>query len=616
MGRALLQLRWILLYIASRAGLLLPRTLIPTGLAYAVAVRVADLCYVCFWGPRKKLIANLRIVTGDDAEARAAARCAFRNYGRYIIDLFQMPALGREAMRSRTDFHAWDALDTVIAEGKGTIFVTMHFGQWETGAACLSAGGRRLNVIARTLEFEPINEMVKGFRQAMGMKIIPAERAGLESFRCLSRNEVLGMLIDMVDPGDGVLVDFLGGKAEMSSAPARIALRTGARIVPAVILRDDARGPRYIPIMDADLLPEPTGSEERDAMALTQRIASFFEDIIRRYPDQWFAFKPVWPSKKSAAAAVDRNDRLNHLALEFANTVFGNLPKPAAYIVARVVGDIAFRLRDGIRADVEDNMRHVLGPNAPQSQVTAYGREVFRNVCRYYADLIRLPRTKPEDLMRKEMRIVGFELLQAEMSGGRGAVIATAHFGNPEVATQIGALLGLDVLVLSEPLNPPAFSDLVHRLRESQGARYEEVGFKTIGRAMAHLRNGGTLAVTCDRDIQDTGTPLPFFGVETRMPLGAAELAARTGAVLMPAYCKRSADGYEIAFEPPIEIVNTGHPKQDAVETTRVMISRMEGWIRSDPGQWMVLERIWKPAKDGRGRRPKPTLGATSAGGA
>src|SRR5262249_34281772 len=128
--------------------------------------------------------------------------------------------------------------------------------------------------------------------------------------------------------------------------------------------------------------------------------------------------------------------------------------------------------------------------------------------------------------------------------------------------------------------------------------------------------NGGTLAVTCDRDIQDTGTLLPFFGVETRMPLGAAELAARTGAVLMPAYCKRSGDGYEIAFEPPIEIVNTGHPKQDALETTRVMISRMEAWIRSDPGQWMVLERIWKPANDGRGRRPKPTLGTTSTGGA
>jgi KDO2-lipid IV(A) lauroyltransferase len=195
------------------------------------------------------------------------------------------------------------------------------------------------------------------------------------------------------------------------------------------------------------------------------------------------------------------------------------------------------------------------------------------------------------------------------MAGGRGAVVATAHFGNPEVAVQISALLGLDVLVLSEPLNPPAFSDLVHRLRESQGIRYEEVAFKTIGQALVHLRKGGVLAITCDRDIQETGVLLPFFGEETRMPLGAVEMASRTGAAFVPAFCRREGDRYRIVFEAEIPLVSTGRAKADAIINSKAMIERMECWIRSDPGQWMVLERIWK----GRGNGRTATIPASAA---
>jgi KDO2-lipid IV(A) lauroyltransferase len=605
---ALLKLRWVLLYGVSRAGMLLPRRIIPTRLAYAVAVRVADICFLLFAGPRRKLIANLARIVGEE-RAPAVARSAFRHYARYIIDLFQLPVLGLEAVRARTRFESWDELDAVVAEGKGTIVVTIHFGQQESGPAALAAHGYRMSVVARTLEFGPIDALIKEFREALGMRLIPAERPALSTFRCLSRNEILGMLIDQVEEGEGILVDFLGGRAEMSSAPARVALRSGARVVPAVVVRDPQDDIRYLPIIDAGLSFEPTGEEEADVAALTQRIASSFEDAVRRYPDQWFAFRRVWRNGAPAEPEVGWNDRLNHYALEAANLLFRDLPKPVSYAIANRAGDLAFYLRRGIRADVEDNQRHVLGPAAPPGQVSANAREVFRNVARYYADLIRLPRTKPEHLMSREMSLEGFDRLQEAMAGGRGAVVATAHFGNPEVAVQISALLGLDVLVLSEPLNPPAFSDLVHRLRESQGIRYEEVAFKTIGQALVHLRKGGVLAITCDRDIQETGVLLPFFGEETRMPLGAVEMASRTGAAFVPAFCRREGDRYRIVFEAEIPLVSTGRAKADAIINSKAMIERMECWIRSDPGQWMVLERIWK----GRGNGRTATIPASAA---
>jgi KDO2-lipid IV(A) lauroyltransferase len=173
--------------------------------------------------------------------------------------------------------------------------------------------------------------------------------------------------------------------------------------------------------------------------------------------------------------------------------------------------------------------------------------------------------------------------------------VATAHFGNPEIAVQVGSLLGLNVLVLAEPLRPPEFGRMMSKLRSAYGPRYEDVSFKAVANAIRHLKAGGCLAITCDRDIQGGGVPVPFFGVPAKVPTGAVELAARTGALLVPGYCRRSGDGFDIYFEEPLALVDTGRPREDVRVNVRHLIERIEPWIRRDPGQWLPLGRIWKP---------------------
>jgi KDO2-lipid IV(A) lauroyltransferase len=202
-----------------------------------------------------------------------------------------------------------------------------------------------------------------------------------------------------------------------------------------------------------------------------------------------------------------------------------------------------------------------------------------------------------DSMIGKQVRLHNFDRLKSRLESGQGVVVATAHFGNMEIAVKIGAILGLNTLVLAEPLQPPAFANLMVKLRSSHGPRYVDVSFTAIMDALRHLRGGGLLAITCDRDIQHNGEPIEFFGVETRVPLGAAELAARTGAALMPGYCRRAEDeGFDIYFEEPLELVDTGDRKRDARVNTRRLLERAETWIAADPGQWMPLERIWQPA--------------------
>ena len=599
MSAAWRTVRWFVAYWISRTGAWVGRYL-PTGFWYALANPIADLCYVFMFHRRSVLKQNLRRVVGDK-RAGEVGRGVFRNFARYVIDFYQLPSLSREELAQRIDFDDWQQLDCALNRGTGIVFVTVHLGQAELGAGAL-ASYCPVNAIAENLDYPPMDAFIQGLRRGLGMKVIAVKQAKLGVVRCLHRGETLAMLVDTVAPGDSVMVDFFGAPAEFSTAPARIALRTGSRLLPGVVARHSHDPKRLAPIIDFDLDYDLTGDEDTDVRGLTQAAARSLEKLVRRFPDQWFAFHPVWnhaATKPDTAPdeQVKKPDETTALgtALCWFTRLGSYLPRSVSYALVRVAADAAFRWRTSARNDVEDNMRHVMGADAPPDAIRDAAREAFRNVGRYYVDLARFPRMDLRAQIGRSARLHGFDQLKSRLDAGQGVVVATAHLGNPELAVQVGAILGLDILVLAEPLRPP-MSQLMHELRSTFAPRYEDVSFKVVGEALRHLRNGGCLAITCDRDIQDKGTPLEFFGAEARLPLGAVEMAARTGAALIPGYCRRAEDGgFDIYFEEPIELVDTGSPKEDALVNARALLARAETWVAADPGQWMPLERIWKP---------------------
>lgn len=289
-----------------------------------------------------------------------------------------------------------------------------------------------------------------------------------------------------------------------------------------------------------------------------------------------------------------------YITLLFVFKTLAWLPKPAAYGIARVAGELSYLWRGGLRRHVKDNMRHVLGPNASEKEVSRAAHEVFRNVTRYYADLIRMPRIDPERLLKEEMDVHGLENLQNAVAQGTGVVLASAHYGNPELAVQALAAVGIYVYALTEPLRPQQFSDLTHRLRSTHGHVYRPVSTSSVKGALRYLRQGGVVAMLCDRDIQRTGQMLPLCGSPARFPLGAAMLALRTGAQIVPAFHQRRGRGRpDVWIEPPIPLDLTGDADHDALAITAKILARLEVHLRRDPGQWTVLEPIWRSEDSG-----------------
>lgn len=295
-------------YWLFRLSILLTRPL-PLRRGYWFAERVALVCYwVIFPRQRKALNANLaHVLQSNDAKfVDSVARRSFRNFGKYVIDFVHFPSITREEIKHRLRFDQWEAFNEAAQAGRGIIVATIHFGVWDFGAAALAAYGYPVNAIAETFPYPPMNDLVQGSRAKLGTNVIGHDRMGPTVFKALRRGEILALLVDVASSeATGIRVDFFGAPALVSPAAARIALRTNAWVMPAVVLRGPEDDVEIRPIIDTSLRDfTPTGDEARDVRELTRLIMRSMEKTIRQHPDQWFIFRRLWNNTATAPASA------------------------------------------------------------------------------------------------------------------------------------------------------------------------------------------------------------------------------------------------------------------------------------------------------------------------
>jgi lauroyl/myristoyl acyltransferase len=294
---------------------------------------------------------------------------------------------------------------------------------------------------------------------------------------------------------------------------------------------------------------------------------------------------------------------IKYLIFWFVFNVLGRLPKPALYWVAEVVARAGYSLARGVRANVWDNLSHVM-PDAPKSRVRKAAKAVFRNVAYYYADLAHLRRMDIDEFFDKRLIHYGMEEhVRANNEKGRGVVMLSAHVGNAELAGQGMVPLKIPCFAVTEPVKPARLSRMLNEIRSSKGVEFEPVGVPAAKRIVRILRGGGTVALMGDRDISGPRMRLPFFGEETWMPTGPVEVALRTNAAIVPSFSvRRGRYVIEAWAQEPIEIERTDDPQADVKTAMTEYIARLEDFLRQEPESWVVFERIW----DADGKSPEP----------
>jgi KDO2-lipid IV(A) lauroyltransferase len=273
---------------------------LPLKLCYRIADVVGDLVYVFWPRGRRNVIDNMRHVLGPGAterEIRATTRRSFRNYLGLLVDFARSSNMDPSTIEGRLRGSGWEHLDAAFAHGKGVLLVGSHLGSWERAGVALVTRGYRVSAVSETLGNERINRMAMKFRAARGIELIPMEYALKRVYGALRRNEGVGLVTDRpLPPDEGVLVDFFDQRIPWPTGPAVLALRTGARLVTGYLVRnerDDYVG-QIFPALDFEV----TDDQEADVQRITQQLVSIQEDVIRRYPDQWFMFRRMWPSTR------------------------------------------------------------------------------------------------------------------------------------------------------------------------------------------------------------------------------------------------------------------------------------------------------------------------------
>jgi phosphatidylinositol dimannoside acyltransferase len=234
----------------------------------------------------------------EGKELRALSREVMRSYARYYLETFRMQVIPDERIASgmHVNFDQADLALEYMKNGRGVIFALPHMGDFElTGKWIIGYGAGSFTTVAERLKPDAVFQMYLDFRQGIGMEVLPTT-GGPHPFGVMAQRLRAGKLVCLVADRDlsdtGVEVDFFGEKALLPAGPASLAIQTGAALMPVACWfeGEDEWGAHIY-----DEIPVPAdGTRKEKAAAMTQAMATAFEDAIREHPQDWHMLQKLF----------------------------------------------------------------------------------------------------------------------------------------------------------------------------------------------------------------------------------------------------------------------------------------------------------------------------------
>ncbi len=283
----------LLLYIAWRLLAPLVRAL-PVPLTYALGGAIVECSMLAWPSGRRALRENLAVVlnTRDRRIIDYWAGRHCRRYGEYLIDAIQLDSHTPQECRAAVETDDWPALEQAAAEGP-LILALMHCGNWDVAGGAVATRIGPPIVLVGSLGHPRLDAAVQGARARIGMRPMPVEAGTLPVLRALKAGATVGILFDRpLSPAEpGIDVTFFDHPCRLPTGLARLALASGARVIPVAPIRRSSRAFRFQALLDLDFCYRPTADRDHDVRALTQAVLDVYERWVRRYPDQWYQFR-------------------------------------------------------------------------------------------------------------------------------------------------------------------------------------------------------------------------------------------------------------------------------------------------------------------------------------
>lgn len=280
--------------------------------------------------------------------------------------------------------------------------------------------------------------------------------------------------------------------------------------------------------------------------------------------------------------------RLMELGVSGVAAILGRASLSTAQRFGVALGAVGWRLSRRDRARTLEHLARAF-PELEEDQRRDLARACFRHLGVTGGECLHLMRQDCA-AVRRYVDVSGWENVEAVRADRRPVLILTGHCGNWELLAAAINCHGLGMSVIARRATDPRLSPAILGLRQ-------RFGTETINRAepgasrklLTVLREGGAIGMLIDQDTKVKGAWVPFFGRPAFTPLGAAEIALKRGAGVIPSFIARQIDGrHQAVFHPELELPD------DHAKATALMTATIEAQIRLHPEQWVWMHRRWR----------------------
>ncbi len=285
---------FVLVWLLVRGLGLLPRTL-----AHAIGKLIGALALLLLKRLRRTGLRNLELAFPDwpARKREQVLRQAYRNLGRLLAEFCLMSHYTAE---QASHFISYEGLENYLAArdgGRGVLVLTGHLGAWELSSFYHSLVGYRMGLVIRRLDNPLVDRFVNSIRTLHGNRVIHKDDFARGIISAMRAGDTVGILMDTnMTPPQGIFVPFFGIEACSASGLAKVALKTGAAVLPGFLLWDDNKQ-NYVLRFGPRMVLTNTGDTERDVRDNTAAFTAQLEQSIRANPEQWLWMHRRWKTR-------------------------------------------------------------------------------------------------------------------------------------------------------------------------------------------------------------------------------------------------------------------------------------------------------------------------------
>jgi lauroyl/myristoyl acyltransferase len=271
-------------------------------------------------------------------------------------------------------------------------------------------------------------------------------------------------------------------------------------------------------------------------------------------------------------------------------------PARITYSLAVFCGDIMYYSWPRGRRNMLRSVANLLNKRISDPYVKTTARHCMRNYCKYAADFLRYSYSGKE-FFEKHIKLQGRENLDAALSEGKGVVLVSFHLGNLDLGIRLLSNLGYPVNAIVDSLASFQLDIFLQKPRAHSGVKLINVK-EASADLLGILRRNEILALMIDCPNCVKGASVKLGQKFVLLPTGAATLALRTGARLVPCGMVRTSNTtFQGIIGKPIEYNVTGKVADDVKELTQCTVKALEDITRDFLDQWYVFHPLIKEDK-------------------